>query len=133
LAEKKALELSIKLNINLATICPTLVIGPMLQKEVNRSMSAIPNIFDRKTVANDSMSFIDVRDCAAHNINCMEKKLTGIFMSLKESWHWEDIINAVYKIVGRENDAPKFKGDRVKLTKFDDSRMKMLGVNEISN
>jgi len=96
-------------------------------------LTGISNFLESKTVANGSMSFIDVRDCAAHHVNCMEKKLTGRFMSLKESWHWEDIINAVYKIVGRENDAPKFKGDRVKLTKFDDSRMKMLGVNEISN
>lgn len=79
----------------MASICPTLVIGPMLQNVVNRSMSFIPQILERKNVPNDSMSFIDVRDCAEHHVNCMEKQLTGRFMSLKESWHWADIIETV--------------------------------------
>lgn len=79
----------------MASINPTLVIGPMLQSVVNRSMSFIPKILEKNSVPNDSMSFIDVRDCAEHHVNCMERKLTGRYMSLKESWHWADIIETV--------------------------------------
>lgn len=65
------------MGIKLGCINPTLVIGPMLQKEVNRSMSNLPHIESRTSVPNDSMSFIDVRDCAEHHVNCFEKNLTG--------------------------------------------------------
>jgi len=120
------------MGISLACINPTFVIGPMLQKEVNRSMSLIPLIFDRTSVPNDSMSYIDVRDCAEHHVNCYEKNLTGRFMSLKESWHWEDIISKAYEICGKLN-PPKFEGERAKVTKFNNDRMKLLGVDEKSN
>lgn len=132
MAEKKAIELSQEMGISLACINPTLVVGPMLQKDVNRSMSYIPQIFSRTSVPNDSMSFIDVRDCAEHHVNCYEKNLTGRFMSLKESWHWEDIINTAYEIAGK-SDPPKFEGEKIRVTKFNNDRMKLLGVEERSN
>ena len=52
-------------------ICPTGVFGPMLQSGVNATMGWIASLAkgSKEQAANDSMSFIDVRDCAAHHVD----------------------------------------------------------------
>eukprot|EP00971_Amphidinium_carterae_P071381 1411700-Amphidinium_carterae.1 len=65
LAEKTAHEfVEIEMpTARLVTICPTMVIGPMLQPEINMTMGALRNWFENGVAdgkcRNDSMSFVD--------------------------------------------------------------------------
>eukprot|EP00913_Durusdinium_trenchii_P015936 g14975.t1 len=83
--------------LKLATICPTMVLGPMLQPEVNMTMGAFRGwlkngVPGHPKCQNDSMSFVDVRDCAAQHVAAMEMEdKAGRFMSLDCSIHWNDL------------------------------------------
>lgn len=113
----------------------TVQVGPMLQAGVNMTMERIVAIASGKwptKIPNDSMSLIDVRDCAAHHVAAFEGKRDGRFMSLVESWHWNDLIKA-FKAVCPNMSDPEPLGPDVELatpTRFDTTRMKSLGVEE---
>jgi len=141
LAEKAAVEflrnMPVETAFRLVRICPTLVVGPMLQPSVNTSMKWFVNIAKgvmHKEMKNDSMSMIDIRDCAAHHVNAYEGVHEGRFFSLVESWPWSMIYSAV-KHFNPEMEWPKpmAEGTKpVRATQFDHTRMKSLGVNERS-
>lgn len=120
-----------------AAICPTMVWGPMLQGGVNATMKNLVNIATGKwpaKVPNDSMSLIDVRDCAAHHIAAFEQRKEGRFMSVAASWHWKDIFAAVQAAYpSMPSPAPLDEGEvPATPTQFDNTRMRSLGFQERS-
>jgi len=141
LAERAAVEFLAKMPMEtafrLVRICPTLVVGPMLQPSLNTSMRFFARIATgaaHTEIKNDSMSMIDVRDCAAHHVNAYEGDYEGRYFSLVESWPWSMIYAAV-KYFNPEMELPKpmAEGTKpVRATQFDHTRMKSLGVNERS-
>jgi len=140
LAERAVVEYLAKMTADsafrLARICPTFVVGPMLQPKVNLTMGAFAGFAKGtgKEIKNDSMSFIDVRDCAAHHVAAYEGGHEGRFMSLVESWPWT-VIYAALKHCHPEMITPKpFEaGTKPKrASQHDSTRMKSLGVNERS-
>jgi len=56
-----------------------------------------------KEAKNDSMSFIDVRDCAAIHVAAYEKG-KGRYMCLAKSLHWNEILTLVKKFYPKMND-----------------------------
>jgi len=141
LAERAAVEFLAKMPLEsafrLVRICPTLVVGPMLQPKLNTSMryfAACARGSRHKEIVNDSMSLIDVRDCAAHHVAAYEGGHEGRFFSLVESWPWSVIYSALKHFIP-ELKCPKPMAKRTKpaeATQFDHTRMKYLGVNERS-
>ena len=63
-------------RVRISSICPTMVLSPMLQADVNMTMGVfrnwLKNGVPRGKCRNDSMSFVDVRDCAAQHLATME-------------------------------------------------------------
>lgn len=117
-----------------AAICPTMIVGPALNGEVTGTMATLLGwVQGKKAEApNDSMSFIHVEDCAAMHVAAMERgtAASGRYMSLVESWHWNDIAACLMELCP---DMPAIKlydgpEDRVVPTKFNLDRMKSLGV-----
>ena len=139
LAERAAWDfvkaLPVEQSIRLATICPTMVVGPALQATVGGTMGRIKAIASGQwpaKVPNDSMSLIDVRDTAAHHVAAFELQKEGRFMSLVESWHWTELIKA-FKAAKPDMPTPEpLDADAApaRPTQFDLTRMKSLGVNE---
>eukprot|EP00931_Biecheleriopsis_adriatica_P073300 TRINITY_DN47611_c0_g1_i1.p1 TRINITY_DN47611_c0_g1~~TRINITY_DN47611_c0_g1_i1.p1 ORF type:complete len:327 (-),score=65.76 TRINITY_DN47611_c0_g1_i1:214-1194(-) len=90
--------------LRLVRICPTMVLGPMLQPEPNMTMLAYCNWLKggRSTTGicpNDSMSFVDVRDCAQQHVAAMENQdCLGRYMSLDSSYHWNDLVPIMREI-----------------------------------
>lgn len=117
-------------RFRLVSICPTMVIGPMHQPSVNATMGRIAYICQGKMeeAPNDSMSFIDVRDCAAHHIAAFAKGVTGRYMSLVESWHWNDIIRALKEIYPPMPEVNPCQGEPELPTQFNRQKMDSLGV-----
>ncbi|KAM0883546.1 hypothetical protein ACQ4PT_031585 [Festuca glaucescens] len=65
LAELEAFEYEKKSGLDVVTVCPSLVIGPLLQSTVNASSSIIVDIFTGDhEVKSKIRNFVDVRDVA---------------------------------------------------------------------
>lgn len=141
LAERAAVEFLAKMSMDsafrLVRICPSMVVGPMLQPTVNTSMRYFAQCAkgdQDEIIRNDSMSFIDVRDCAAHHVAAYEGDHEGRYFSLVESWHWSLIYGAL-KLFNPEMKCPEPMEEGTKperATQFDHTRMKTLGVHERS-
>jgi len=141
LAERAAVEFLAKMPVEtafrLVRICPTIVTGPMLQPSLNLSMRFFTGFATgvaHEEIPNDSLEFIDVRDCAAHHVNAYEGEHEGRFFSLGESWPWS-VIYAALKHFNPEMKCPKPLPEGTKpvsAKKIDFTRKKSLGVHERS-
>ena len=112
-------------------ICPTGVFGPMLQSGVNATMGWIASLAkgSKEQAANDSMSFIDVRDCAAHHVAALtDPSASGRYMSLVESLHWNDIFVMLKELHPSMPEVKPCDGEPITPTQFDLTRMNSLGV-----
>merc|ERR1719493_544716 len=122
-------------SVRFCAINPTFVIGPVIGPKMGTSMKyfqsicAPPEKDKPKTCKNDSMSFIDVRDTAAHHVAaCANSEVSGRFMSVVESLHWNDIMPILCTLCKWETQPVLFEGDLAKVSKFDSTRMDSLGV-----
>jgi len=138
LAEKDAVQMAQDSPLRLVRICPTFTIGPMLQPNVNSSMERFARIcagIHHEQIPNRSISFVDVRDTAAHHVAAYENgALSGRFFSTTEGWHWTLVYNAL-KILNPQMKCPKPLPNGTKhlpVRKYNTSRMKALGVTERS-
>jgi len=141
LAEKAAVDFVEKMpqenRIRLVRVCPTWTVGPMLQPTTNFTMKRFAECVSGTALSqipNDSISFIDVRDTAAHHVAAFEGEHVGRFMSVVESWHWREVI-ALMKSKHPKMPLPKQLETGtaiVRPTQFDNSRMKSLLVSERS-
>eukprot|EP00956_Cyclotella_meneghiniana_P034788 scaffold108195_cov22-Cyclotella_meneghiniana.AAC.1 len=79
---------------------------------------------------NDSMSFIDVHDCAAMHVAALDKAdASGRYFSLVESWHWNDILSTLKELYGGLPPFALYEGEKCVPTQFNLSRMNSLGVD----
>mmetsp|Transcript_92134 Transcript_92134/g.269598 ORF Transcript_92134/g.269598 Transcript_92134/m.269598 type:complete len:318 (+) Transcript_92134:95-1048(+) len=115
------------------SICPTAVMGPMHQPGVNATMAKLAKMAAGDAFSqcpNDSMSFIDVRDCAALHIAGFENpEASGRYMCLIESWHWNDICALLKELHPAMKDVSPCEGDPAKPTQFNRARQDSLGVS----
>merc|ERR1712194_264261 len=117
----------------LVTICPTMVTGPMLQPTTNMTMiyflRMLKNGRSNGRCPNDSMSFIDVRDCAAQHVAAMEnEEANGRYMCLENSWHWNDLELLMREISPNMPKSEPCEGEPCKPTQIDRTRQDSLGV-----
>uniref|UniRef100_J3MFY9 NAD-dependent epimerase/dehydratase domain-containing protein n=1 Tax=Oryza brachyantha TaxID=4533 RepID=J3MFY9_ORYBR len=66
LAEREAYVYAAKTGLDIVTVCPSLVIGPLMQSTANTTSKILINYFkgDRETVENRLWNVVDVRDVA---------------------------------------------------------------------
>ncbi|XP_048543777.1 cinnamoyl-CoA reductase 1-like [Triticum urartu] len=66
LAEREALAYAEKTGLDVVTVCPPLVLGPLLQRVANTSSLVLVNLLkgDRDTVEDKARNAVDVRDLA---------------------------------------------------------------------
>jgi len=142
LSEKASVEFLGKMSkdsaFRLIRICPTFTVGPMLQpNRVNSSMERFARIcagVHHTRIPNRSISFVDVRDVAAHHVAAYEKGYPGRFFSVTEGWPWTMVYHTL-KILNPEMKCPEPLPEGTKhlpVRKYNTSRMKKLGVNERS-
>lgn len=119
-------------DVRYIAICPTMVLGPQLQPTVAATMDRLRTLAKGRIVkaANDSMSYIDVRDCAAmHVAACIRPEASGRYMCLVESLHWNDIAKIMKELVPEMTEIEPCDGEPCVPTQFDRSRMDSLGVS----
>ena len=108
MAEKAAFEYMEKLNagnekasFDMITMCPTWILGPMLQPTLNESSSKILNYITGKmsTIPNACKCYVDVRDVAlAHVLGYEDKNATGRYLLIAESSSESETCAAIQKV-----------------------------------
>ena len=151
-SEKSVQEGKLSSHFRFCAICPTMIVGPPLTAEddddytpsgtmgsLYRVINPSPGQLSGQTLKevklkarNDSMSYIDVQDCAAMHIAAMENtNASGRYFSLVESWHWNDILSTLkelYPSISLDENF-KYEGqDIIRPTQFNLDRMNSLGV-----
>jgi len=135
LQEMAAVEYTDKLPENerwrLVRINPTFVAGPMLQPKINSTMDRLMKIVlgAMAQAPNDSMSVVDVRDCARVHVAAFEKsEASGRYMCLTESMHWNDWGKILKELVPEMAPIKPCEGEARRASQFDTTRLKSLGV-----
>mmetsp|Transcript_51672 Transcript_51672/g.82097 ORF Transcript_51672/g.82097 Transcript_51672/m.82097 type:complete len:379 (-) Transcript_51672:347-1483(-) len=105
LSEQAAQELlrMEKPDFRFVAILPSCIVGPSLNDELGFTNSCLLSMmkcgFNGGECPNDSLSFIDVRDCAAHHIAAMELELAeGRYLSAASSMHLNDLAMVLKEI-----------------------------------
>lgn len=114
LAEREALDFAEKNRLDVVTVCPSLIIGPLLQSTINASSLVLINLLKgvRPTVENKVLSIVDVRDvadalllvyeepnasgrhiCASHRVKMQD--LVNILKSLYPHYKYPEIFTEV--------------------------------------
>ncbi|AQL04877.1 Cinnamoyl-CoA reductase 1-like [Zea mays] len=96
LAEREAFAYAAKTGLDVVTICPSLVFGPLMQPTVNSSSKIILKYFtgDRETVENILRNMVDVRDVADALLLAYEKpEASGRYICSSHAIKVADMIN----------------------------------------
>lgn len=135
LMEKKALEMmEAHPNLRVAIMNPSMIAGPAFQDEPVSVLNSIQAILKKERMAdsipNGSMSMIDVNDLAKLHIAALEQKTaSGRYFALKQSWHWNEILNTLSQVYPAYTPPAWPAGtEPVKPTGFDFTHRDSLGI-----
>ncbi|CAD6338989.1 unnamed protein product [Miscanthus lutarioriparius] len=96
LSEREAFAYAAKTGLDVVTICPSSVFGPLMQSIVNASSKILLNYFkgDRETVENRLRNMVDVRDVANALLLAYEKpEASGRYICSSNPIKVSDMIN----------------------------------------
>ncbi|KAL6873470.1 hypothetical protein ACP4OV_013552 [Aristida adscensionis] len=96
LAEREAFAYAAKTGLDVVTICPSVVLGPLMQPTVNSSSKILLNYLkgDRETVENRIRNIVDVRDVADALLLTYEKpEASGRYICSSAPIKVSDMIN----------------------------------------
>ncbi|KAG0515158.1 hypothetical protein BDA96_10G255200 [Sorghum bicolor] len=96
LSEREAFAYAAKTGLDVVTICPALVFGPLMQSILNASSKILLNYFkgDRETIENRLRNIVDVRDVADALLLAYEKpEASGRYICSSQPIKVSDMIN----------------------------------------
>lgn len=134
LMERLAIPLGEKLDIRVAIMNPSLILGPAFQPELPSSLRFLNSIVSGDKMSDrapdGSMSMIDVRDLAALHVAALTNDdARGRYFGVKKSWHWQDILEALERI-HPDYTAPEWPDEeRSEPSGYDLTRQNTLGVS----
>ncbi|CAL5048774.1 unnamed protein product [Urochloa decumbens] len=96
LAEREAFAYAAKTGLDVVTICPSLVLGPLMQSTINASSKILHNYFkgEHDTVENRLRNIVDVRDVVDALLMAYEKpEASGRYICSSHPIKVSDMIN----------------------------------------
>ncbi|XP_020265424.1 cinnamoyl-CoA reductase 2-like [Asparagus officinalis] len=96
IAETEALEYARKHELDVVTVCPSMVLGPLLQSKVNSSSLFLINILkgNPESMENRSLHYVDVRDVADSLLLVYEKpEASGRYVCAPHPLKMLDLVN----------------------------------------
>ncbi|KAG0479876.1 hypothetical protein HPP92_010734 [Vanilla planifolia] len=136
-AEQKAWELAGEMGVDLVVVNPVLVMGPLLQPQVNASIMHVVKYLDgsAKTYANAVQAYVDVRDVAEAHIRVYESpSASGRYLCAESVLHREDVVRILAKLFPQYPIPLKCSDEinpRKKPYKFSNKKLKDLGIEFI--
>ncbi|CAN8300650.1 unnamed protein product [Cochlearia groenlandica] len=100
LAEDAAWKLAKEKGLDIVTINPAMVIGPLLQPTLNTSAAAILNLINgAKTFANMTLGWVNVKDVANAHIQAFEvPSANGRYCLVERVVHHSEIVNVLREL-----------------------------------
>ncbi|KAG9459625.1 hypothetical protein H6P81_004133 [Aristolochia fimbriata] len=100
LAEAAAWELAKEKGINMVTINPAMVVGPLLQPVLNTSSETILNLINGSpTFPNMTFGWVDVRDVANAHISAYEdSSASGRYLTVAKVAHYSEVAKIVREL-----------------------------------
>ncbi|XP_027160083.1 cinnamoyl-CoA reductase 1-like [Coffea eugenioides] len=100
LAEDAAWKFVKEKGLDMVTINPAMVIGPLLQPTLNTSAAAILNLINgAETFPNSSMGWVDVKDVAnAHILAFENPSASGRYCLVERVVHYSEVVNILREI-----------------------------------
>ncbi|KAK3026342.1 hypothetical protein RJ639_042639 [Escallonia herrerae] len=136
LAEDAAWKFAREKGIDLVTINPALVVGPLLQPTLNTSAAAILDIVNgAKTYPNSTMGWINVKDVAVAHIQAFEiPSANGRYCLVERVAHYSEVVEILHKLYPSLQLPEKCSDDRPHTPVYQVSKekAKSLGINFIS-
>ncbi|XP_073102288.1 cinnamoyl-CoA reductase 1 isoform X2 [Elaeis guineensis] len=129
LAESEALEYAEKHGLDVVTVCPFVVIGPLLQPTVNSSSLFLINILTgvRESVENKRWSFVDVRDVVDALLLVYEKpEASGRYICASHTVKLRDLVDMLKSMYPNYNYSKTFV-EGVEGSLVSSEKLKMLG------
>nr|DAD45223.1 TPA_asm: hypothetical protein HUJ06_003453 [Nelumbo nucifera] len=132
--EQMAWQMAKERGLDMVSVIPSLVIGPLLQPTVNASISHILKFLNgvNKTCINAVQGYVHVRDVAlAHILVYETPSATGRYLCIESVLHRRDIVQILkdffphYPIPTKCSDATN---PRVKPYKFSNQKLKEMGI-----
>ncbi|KAK2993820.1 hypothetical protein RJ640_027698 [Escallonia rubra] len=136
LAEGAAWKFAREKGIDLVTINPALVVGPLLQPTLNTSAAAILDIVNgAKTYPNSTMGWINVKDVAVAHIQAFEiPSANGRYCLVERVAHYSEVVEILRKLYPTLQLPEKCSDDgpHTPVYQVSKEKAKSLGINFIS-
>ncbi|ESW08725.1 hypothetical protein PHAVU_009G069500 [Phaseolus vulgaris] len=135
LAEDAAWKCSKENNLNLVSVNPAMVVGPLLQAELNTSASTILNLVNgSETFPNDTYGWINVKDVANAHIQTYEiASASGRYCLVERVAHYSELAKILHDLYPTYQIPQKSADDKPYVPTFQVSKekAKSLGVEFI--
>ncbi|XVF42891.1 hypothetical protein PTKIN_Ptkin01aG0402200 [Pterospermum kingtungense] len=132
LAEKAAWKFAEENGIDMVTIQPGVVCGPLLQPTLNTSVETILNLIGAENFPNNTLSWVDVRDVSnAHLLAFENPSACGRYCLAEKTAHSSEIVHILRELYPALNLPEKCADEKPYKLSFQVSqeRAKSLGVN----
>ncbi|ESW03540.1 hypothetical protein PHAVU_011G022300 [Phaseolus vulgaris] len=135
LAEDAAWKFSKENNLDLVSVNPAMVVGPLLQAELNTSASTILNLVNgSETFPNDTYGWINVKDVANAHIQAYEiASASGRYCLVERVAHFSEVAKILHDLYPTYQIPEKSADDKPYVPTFQVSKekAKSLGVEFI--
>ncbi|XP_027931066.1 cinnamoyl-CoA reductase 1-like [Vigna unguiculata] len=135
LAEDAAWKFVKENNIDMVTMNPALVIGPLLQPELNTSSAIVLSLVNgTKTFKNNSLGWVDVKDVAmAHILAYENDSANGRYLLVERVAHFGDAAKILRDLYPALQVAEKCEDDKpwVPIFQVSKEKAKSLGIDYI--
>ncbi|BAT93475.1 phenylacetaldehyde reductase-like [Vigna umbellata] len=132
LAEDAAWKFVKENSIDMVTMNPALVIGPLLQPELNTSAAMVLNLVNgAPTFKNDCFRWVDVRDVAiAHILAYENASANGRYLLVERVVHYSDVVKILRDLYPTLQLPEKCEDDKpyVPVFKVSKEKAKSLGI-----
>ncbi|PWA59784.1 NAD-dependent epimerase/dehydratase [Artemisia annua] len=135
LAEEAAWKFAKEKGLEIVTINPAMVIGPLLQPTLNTSAEAIANLFGAQTYPNASFGWVNVKDVANAHVQAFEiPSATGRYVLVERVAHLSEIVEILRKHYPSYKLPDKCADDKpfVPTYQVSKAKAKSLGIDYIS-
>ncbi|XP_076920832.1 phenylacetaldehyde reductase-like isoform X2 [Bidens hawaiensis] len=135
LAEEAAWKFSREKGLDIVTINPAMVIGPLLQPTLNTSAAAIANLLNgSETYPNASFGWVNVKDVANAHIQAFEiPSANGRYCLVERVAHYSEIVEILRNRYPSLNPPHKCADDKpfVPIYQVSREKVKSLGIDYI--
>ncbi|KAD7477146.1 hypothetical protein E3N88_00282 [Mikania micrantha] len=135
LAEEAAWKFTKDKGLDMVTINPAMVIGPLLQPTLNTSAEAIANLVNgSQTYPNLTFGWVNVKDVANAHIQAFEiPSANGRYCMVERVAHYSDIVELLHKLYPSFHLPQKCADDKpfVPIYQVSKEKVKSLGIDYI--